>query len=107
MAYLTAATHGLDDDARQMRDELEARGQPVPPIDPNARLLVPPPPIQQMTENWPLLMVSRGPFDAQLVGATNAINVGGAGKMVVGKAARAAAAFAAHDDIDADMVWSC
>lgn len=103
LAYLTAATHGLDEDARQLRDELESRGQTVPPIDPNARLLVPPPPIQQMTENWPLLMVSRGPFDAQLVGATNAVTLGGVGggtKAGVGKAARAAAAFAAQEDND-------
>uniref|UniRef100_A0A0M3ILK3 COPI_C domain-containing protein n=1 Tax=Ascaris lumbricoides TaxID=6252 RepID=A0A0M3ILK3_ASCLU len=96
LAYLTAATHGYKEEAGQLEAELKAKGQNLPPVDPNARLLIPPPPIHQMEENWPLLTTSRGPFDSQLLS--------GAGSVCaqVAKAARAAAAFA-HDE-EADVV---
>uniref|UniRef100_A0A0R3S0K2 Coatomer subunit alpha n=1 Tax=Elaeophora elaphi TaxID=1147741 RepID=A0A0R3S0K2_9BILA len=90
LAYLTAATHGFNEEAEQLKEELLARGQNLPPIDPNARLLIPPPPIKQMEDNWPLLTMSRGPFDAHLI-TGNLANVGN-------KASRAAAAFAHTDD---------
>ncbi|RCN35209.1 coatomer alpha subunit [Ancylostoma caninum] len=45
LAYLTAATHGYEEEAAALKSELESKGQPIPPIDPNARLLVPPPPV--------------------------------------------------------------
>lgn len=48
LAYLTAATHGFNEEAQQLKEELLARGQNLPPVDPNARLLVPPPPIKQV-----------------------------------------------------------
>lgn len=52
LAYLTAATHGFEKETQKLRAELESRDQPVPVVDVNAQLLVPPPPIQQMEENW-------------------------------------------------------
>lgn len=48
LAYLTAATHGFSEEAKQLEEELLARGQNLPPVDPNARLLIPPPPIKQV-----------------------------------------------------------
>ncbi|VIO97225.1 coatomer alpha subunit, putative [Brugia malayi] len=93
LAYLTAATHGFSEEAKQLEEELLARGQNLPPVDPNARLLIPPPPIKQMEDNWPLLTMLRGPFDAHLI-TGNLASVGD-------KASRAAAAFAhANDDVD-------
>ncbi|CAJ0573308.1 unnamed protein product, partial [Mesorhabditis spiculigera] len=54
LAYLNAATHGFDDAADTLKEELESKGQPLPPIDPHARLLVPLPPIYTLEDNWPL-----------------------------------------------------
>ena len=54
LAYLTAATHGLDEEAEQLKDEV------APEVDPKAVLLQPPPPIKQCEENWPMLTVSKG-----------------------------------------------
>lgn len=49
LAYLTAATHGMEEEANELREDLIKRDQNVPPVDPNARLLVPPPPIRQVS----------------------------------------------------------
>lgn len=59
LAYLTAATHGLEAEAEQLRDILEASGQPVPSVNPSATLLQPPVPIAKTEHNWPLLVVSK------------------------------------------------
>ncbi|CAM9484536.1 unnamed protein product, partial [Ectocarpus sp. 13 AM-2016] len=61
LAYLTAATHGLEEDAARLRELLEAQGMPIPQTRPDAALLQPPTPIVR-TDNWPLLAVSRGPM---------------------------------------------
>eukprot|EP00752_Nemacystus_decipiens_P007324 g6553.t1 len=61
LAYLTAATHGLEEDAGRLRELLEAQGMPIPETRPDAALLQPPTPIVR-TDNWPLLAVSRGPM---------------------------------------------
>lgn len=100
MAYLTAATHGLTDEAEKLKAELESKEQNVPEVDPNARLLAPPPPISQLTENWPLLTISKGPFDASLIAPTGS-------KPVAGKSAKVnAAAFAVEEDgDDAGDAW--
>jgi len=65
LAYLTAATHGMSDKAEQLAEHLQAAGQQLPPVDPNAKLLAPPPPLLQCDENWPHLTVSRGIFDGK------------------------------------------
>ena len=59
LAYLTAATHGLDEEAEQLKEE----NSPSVPAD--AELLQPPPPIKECEENWPLLTVSKGPYLAR------------------------------------------
>ncbi|KAI6238268.1 Coatomer subunit alpha [Aphelenchoides fujianensis] len=96
LAYLTAATHGYEEEAERLRGELESRGQPVPEIDPNAQKLAPPPPIQRMDENWPLLAMSSGAFDAQILAA----GPRGVAASAATKQARAASAFAAADQPD-------
>ncbi|PIO57879.1 hypothetical protein TELCIR_20701, partial [Teladorsagia circumcincta] len=93
LAYLTAATHGHEEEANLLRAELESKGQTIPPIDPNAKLLVPPPPICKLEENWPLLATARGPFE--LLGL---VPPSKAGAGVSHKPA--AAAFAVADDLE-------
>ncbi|KAK5969632.1 Coatomer alpha subunit, partial [Trichostrongylus colubriformis] len=94
LAYLTAATHGHEEEAQLLRAELESKGQTIPPIDPNAKLLVPPPPICKLEENWPLLATARGPFE--LLGLVPPSKAAGAGV----SQKPAAAAFAVADDLE-------
>lgn len=56
LAYLTAATHSLPE-AEEIKATLGDK--PLPQVDPNAKYLRPPPPVQQAESNWPLLTVSR------------------------------------------------
>ena len=58
LAYVTAATHGLTEDAERLAGSLEE----LPALDPNAQLLLPPQPILR-EDNWPLLTVSKGFFE--------------------------------------------
>nr|XP_002131264.1 coatomer subunit alpha [Ciona intestinalis] len=62
LAYLTAKTHGLEEEASQLEEE------DSPSVPENAVLLQPPPPIQQCKDNWPLLTVSKGFFQESRVG---------------------------------------
>ncbi|XP_055373966.1 coatomer subunit alpha [Condylostylus longicornis] len=63
LAYLTAATHHVKDEADTLREELKASGNPLPAIKPGAQFFVPPVPVQQTETNWPLLTVSKGFFE--------------------------------------------
>eukprot|EP00898_Chlorokybus_atmophyticus_P004028 jgi/Chlat1/4626/Chrsp3S05583 len=54
LAYITARTHGLDEAADRIQQDLTGD---VPVVRPDATLLAPPIPILR-DENWPLLMVS-------------------------------------------------
>lgn len=65
LAYLTAASHGLEDEAKDMAAQIEAEGKEIPKVNPNAKLFKGPLPIQQADTNWPLLTVSRGFFEGQ------------------------------------------
>ncbi|CAB3408946.1 unnamed protein product [Caenorhabditis bovis] len=98
LAYLLAATHGFEDEASELAAELEAKQQPIPQVDPNAQLLIPPPPVCRLEENWPLLASARSAFDAQLLG----ISAPGATTKTVSGLKPAAAAFAAIEDEDID-----
>ncbi|XP_066146257.1 coatomer subunit alpha [Euwallacea fornicatus] len=62
LAYLIAATHGMIEEAEQLK-EIIGDDKKLPDIDPNAKFLKPPPPIQQAESNWPLLTVSRSYFE--------------------------------------------
>jgi len=68
LAYVTAATHGLEEAATRLGEVLTAAKLPVPPLRSDARTLLPPTPIIK-EENWPLLTVSRGIFDGSLTDA--------------------------------------
>ena len=58
LAYVTAKTHGLEDEAAELAEKLDE----LPEVDPSARLLMPPTPILR-EDNWPLLTVSKGFFE--------------------------------------------
>lgn len=60
LAYVMAETHGLDEQAQQLKELLDDK---VPEVNRNAELIRPPCPISQQESNWPLLAVSNSnPF---------------------------------------------
>jgi len=63
LAYLTAATHGLVEEAEQLESMFDAEKDRLPEINPSAVLLQPPVPITQQESNWPLLTVTKSIFD--------------------------------------------
>lgn len=65
LAYLTAVTYGLEEEAEELKDTF-APDQQLPHPDPNADLLQPPTPIHQCEDNWPLLTVSKGFFEGAM-----------------------------------------
>merc|ERR1719245_1066228 len=72
LAYLTAATHGLAEQAEKIKEGVDTEKTPLPSPAPGARLLQPPPPIAQSEQNWPLLTVSRGFFDSAMIASKKA-----------------------------------
>ena len=64
LAYVMAATHGLDEQAEQLKDSLDDK---IPEVNSNAELISPPCPISQQESNWPLLAVSKGYFEGTIV----------------------------------------
>ncbi|KAF6212403.1 hypothetical protein GE061_012925 [Apolygus lucorum] len=65
LAYLTAATHGLTEEAEALGQECDGK---IPEVDPKAVLLKPPVPLQQTESNWPLLTVAKGFFEGAMLG---------------------------------------
>ena len=106
LAYLTAKTHGLVEDAERIKSRLESRlaseqqqqqgdGSAEAPIDvdskmpfaKNARMMLPPMPFLRNEEGtWPLLALPRGPFDAFLnaAGAADASSSSGSAALQLG-----------------------
>ncbi len=70
LAYVTAASHGLEEDTERLKQALEEAEVPVPDVDvDSATLLMPPNPITRDTEeNWPLLEVSKSIINQALLG---------------------------------------
>ncbi|XP_069336456.1 coatomer subunit alpha isoform X1 [Eulemur rufifrons] len=66
LAYLTAATHGLDEEAESLKETFDPEKETIPDIDSNAKLLQPPAPIMPLDTNWPLLTVSKGFFEGSI-----------------------------------------
>ncbi|CAB1326504.1 unnamed protein product [Coregonus sp. 'balchen'] len=66
LAYLTAATHGMDEEAEALKETFDPEKETVPEVDLNAQLLQPPPPINPLDTNWPLLTVSKGFFEGAI-----------------------------------------
>lgn len=83
LAYLAAATHGLDAESSRLLEWLESSKTPVPDIDHQASLLQPPTPIFR-GENWPLLAVSKpalidihaGVSGVSAIGTTDGVDEG-------------------------------
>ncbi|KAJ4756231.1 Coatomer subunit alpha [Rhynchospora pubera] len=65
LAYVTAATHGLSEDAERLAAELGEGNVPILPEGRTTSLLVPPPPVM-CAGDWPLLRVMRGIFEGGL-----------------------------------------
>lgn len=91
LAYLTAATHGLDEQSSALQEIITQEGNVLPEINPNATLLNPPVPIQHVESNWPLLSISRGFFEGAMITraatsatARQALNVNADGALDVG-----------------------
>uniref|UniRef100_A0ACB8G8D4 Uncharacterized protein n=1 Tax=Sphaerodactylus townsendi TaxID=933632 RepID=A0ACB8G8D4_9SAUR len=66
LAYLTAATHGLEEEAESLKETFDPEKETIPDIDPHAKLLQPPAPIMPLDTNWPLLTVSKGFFEGTI-----------------------------------------
>jgi coatomer protein complex subunit alpha (xenin) len=77
LAYVTAATHGLEEEAGRLKEALEAAGLPVPAVKADATLMLPPVPIMK-GENWPLLAVSTGLFEKAALAEPTTSPSGGA-----------------------------
>ncbi|XP_018332981.1 coatomer subunit alpha [Agrilus planipennis] len=75
LAYLTAVTHGLHNEAEEIQKTLvdELGDTKLAEINPNAKFLKAPPPIQQAESNWPLLTVSRGFFETAALTKTSSV----------------------------------
>ena len=69
LAYVTAATHGLEEAAARLEEGLapELVAELKAGLDPGAQLLLPPAPILR-EDNWPLLTVSKGFFESLAAG---------------------------------------
>ena len=67
---MTAAAHGLSEDAERLAEGLEER----PALEADAALLLPPTPILK-EDNWPLLTVSKGFFENLATGGPMAASL--------------------------------
>lgn len=90
MAYLTAATHGLDE-AEELAESFP-EGEKAPDLYPRAQLLLPPVPVSQQESNWPLLSTSKGFFEGAMLARQHA----------TGTANNALAAAAAAADLEGE-----
>ncbi len=66
LAYLTAATHGLEEESENIKTEFDLDSNKIPAVNPNARLLRPAVPVLPNEGNWPLLTVSKSVFEGAL-----------------------------------------
>ncbi|XP_062572484.1 coatomer subunit alpha-like, partial [Saccostrea cucullata] len=71
LAYLTAATHGMEEEAEQLRESF-GEDEKIPDLYPQAQLLQPPVPIMQQESNWPLLTMTKGFFEGAMAAGAGA-----------------------------------
>ncbi|QDZ18457.1 subunit alpha of coatomer [Chloropicon primus] len=62
LAYVTAKTHGLEEEAEEIAAILTEQEIPIPAVKAKGTLMLPPTPIVK-AENWPLLQVAKTMFD--------------------------------------------
>ena len=69
LAFVTAATHGLEEEVARLEEALqpELAGELKAGLEGDAQLLLPPMPILR-EDNWPLLTVSKGFFESLAAG---------------------------------------
>ena len=91
LAYLTAATHGLEEEAETLRAQFDPETESVPTVDSTATLLQPPLPITQQETNWPLLTRTKGFWESAIASKGGAKGTGAGGASI---------AMAAMDDED-------
>jgi coatomer protein complex subunit alpha (xenin) len=72
LAYVTAATHGLEEEAGRIEEALqpELAAELKASLASDAPLLLPPTPILR-EDNWPLLTVSKGFFESLAAGGAH------------------------------------
>jgi len=75
LAYLTAATHGLEEEAEQLESMFDPEKDQLPEINPNAVLLQPPVPIMQQESNWPLLTVTKSIFEGTVAAKSKSVHL--------------------------------
>lgn len=66
LAYLTAKTHGLQEEAEEIASALNVPPDQLPKPLPQATFLQPQAPLCQMESNWPLLTVSKSIFEGAM-----------------------------------------
>jgi hypothetical protein len=71
LAYLTAATHGLEEESENIKAEFNLDSDKIPAVNPNARLLRPAVPALPNEGNWPLLTVSKSVFEGAVSKGTS------------------------------------
>ncbi|KAI5701194.1 hypothetical protein M8J75_007088 [Diaphorina citri] len=76
LAYLTAATHGLSEEAAELESNLRTAdpNATLPTVHPEAQLLRPPAPVAEAETNWPLLTVSKSFFEGAGLMKSDVIN---------------------------------
>jgi len=75
LAYLAAATHGLEEEAELLQSSFEGENEKLPEVNPNAVLLQPPVPISQQETNWPLLTVSKSIFEGAVAAKSEFLDI--------------------------------
>jgi len=66
LAYLTAKTHSLEEEAEAIKASVDTEKVNLPEPSPMAVLLRPPIPVSQAETNWPLLTVSKSFFEGAM-----------------------------------------
>eukprot|EP00123_Amoebidium_parasiticum_P013063 comp21742_c0_seq1/m.30782 comp21742_c0_seq1/g.30782 ORF comp21742_c0_seq1/g.30782 comp21742_c0_seq1/m.30782 type:complete len:1239 (-) comp21742_c0_seq1:244-3960(-) len=103
LAYLGAQTYGLQDECARLQQAMALQDSALPQQNPNASLLLPPPPVYPSGDmNWPLLAVSKNLFENAFIAKAKAAE-GGAAAVAPDSALRMAAA--GLDDADAAANW--
>jgi coatomer protein complex subunit alpha (xenin) len=62
LAYVTAGTNGLEEDAQRLAKLLSDAGASVPELPKNPQLMMPPTPVQSVQSDWPEVEIERDVF---------------------------------------------
>ncbi|KAG8146581.1 putative Coatomer subunit alpha protein, partial [Naja naja] len=96
LAYLTAATHGLEEEAENLKETFDPEKE------------VPPAPIMPLDTNWPLLTVSKGFFEGSIASKDGFVDAGeGFGEDGLAKGQEEGGGWDIEEDLDLppELVW--